>query len=125
MTYGSLIVAESLLILYIGLGYFGLASNIDKLHTFIFAWLTLLGYYTVLSIRERKHFWESRPSMWLAIALVLNTVIVYLVSTIGVPGLASITSPEFLFLLAYGFVSCLLINDFVKVPLEKMYGVAL
>jgi H+-transporting ATPase len=125
VTYGSLIVAESLLVLYIGLGYFGLASSIDKLHTFIFAWLTLSGYYTVLSIRERKHFWESRPSMWLAVALVLNTLIVCIISTIGFPGLAAITSLEFLFLLAYGFASCLLVNDFVKVPLAKMFGVAL
>jgi H+-transporting ATPase len=125
VSYGSMIVAESLLVLYIGMGYFGLDSNIEKLRTFIFVWLTLSGYYTVLSIRERKHFWESRPSMWLAFALVINTVIVYVVSTIGLPGLASITSLEFLFLLAYGFTSCLLVNDLVKVPLAKIFGVAL
>lgn len=78
-----------------------------------------------MSIRERKHFWESKPSMWLALALVVNTVIVFMVSTIGLPGLASITSSEFIFLLAYGFVSCLLINDFAKVPLARTFGVAL
>jgi H+-transporting ATPase len=125
VSYGSLIIAESLLILYIGMGYFGLDSSIEKLRTFIFVWLTLSGYYTVLSIRERKHFWNSKPSLWLALALVLNTVIVYIISTIGLPGLASITSLEFVFLLAYGFVSCLLMNDLVKVPLTKIFGVVL
>jgi H+-transporting ATPase len=125
VSYGSLIVAESLLLLYIGMGYFGLASNIEKLQTFIFVWLTMSGYYTVLSIRERKHFWDSRPSLWLTLALVLNTVIVYIISTIGLPGLSSITSLEFVFLLVYGFVVCLLINDLVKVPLTKVFGVAL
>jgi len=125
VSYGSLIIAESLLILYIGMRYFGLDSNIKKLQTFIFVWLTLSGYYTVLSIREKGHFWESKPSLWLSLALVLNTVIVYVISTIGLPGLASITSLEFFFVLAYGFVFCLLINDLVKVPLAKLFDVAL
>ena len=125
VSYGSLIVAESLLILYIALGFFGLDSNLGKLQTFIFVWLTLSGYYTVISIRERRHFWESRPSKWLAFALVLNTLIVYVISTIGLPGLAPITSIEYLFILAYGFVFCLLVNDLVKVPLAKMFDVAI
>ncbi|MGD0805602.1 MAG: plasma-membrane proton-efflux P-type ATPase [Candidatus Bathyarchaeia archaeon] len=125
VSYGSLIVAESLLILYIALVFFGLDSNLLKLQTFIFVWLTLSGYYTVLSIRERRHFWESRPSRWLAFALVLNTLIVYVISTIGLPGLAPITSIEFLFIIAYGFAFCLLVNDLVKVPLAKLFDVAI
>ena len=125
VSYGSLIIVESLLLLYIGMGYFGLDSDIEKLRTFVFVWLTLSGYYTVLSIRERKHFWDSKPSLWLTLALVLNTVIVFIISTVGLPGLASITVLEFVFLLAYGFVSCLLINDLVKVPLTKIFDVAL
>jgi len=125
VSYGSLIVAESLLILYIGMGYFGLFSNIAKLQTFIFVWLTLSGYYTVISIRERKHFWDSKPSLWLSLALAINTTIVYIISTMGLPGLVSITSVEFFFIMAYGFMACLMINDSVKVPLAKMFGVAL
>jgi H+-transporting ATPase len=125
VSYGSLIIAESLLILYIARGFFGLDSNLLKLQTFIFVWLTLSGYYTVISIRERRHFWESRPSKWLAFALILNTLIVYIISTIGLPGLAPVTSLEFIFILVYGFIFCLLVNDLVKVPLAKMFDVAI
>jgi H+-transporting ATPase len=125
VSYGSLIIAESLLILYIALGFFGLNSNLGKLQTFIFVWLTLSGYYTVISIRERRHFWDSRPSKWLSFALLINTVIVYLISTIGLPGLAPISSIEFLFIIVYGFVFCLLVNDLVKVPLAKEFNVAI
>ena len=125
VSYGSLIIAESLLILYIALGFFGLDSNLGKLQTFIFVWLSLSGYYTVLSIRERRHFWESMPSKWLALALVLNTLVVYVISTMGLPGLDPITSPEFLFIILYGFVFCLLVNDLVKVPLAKQFNVAI
>ena len=124
VSYGSLIIAESLLILYMALGFFGLDSNLGKLQTFIFVWLTLSGYYTVLSIRERRHFWESRPSKWLVFALVLNTLIVYIISTIGFPGLVPITSLEFFFIIVYGFVFCLLVNDLVKVPLTRKFNVA-
>jgi hypothetical protein len=119
-----MIIAESLLVLFIGLGYFGLNTNTEKLRTFIFVWLTLSGYYTVLSIRESRHFWDSKPSTWLASALAINTAIVYVISTIGLPGLTPITSFEFLFILAYGLV-CLFINDFVKVPLAKTFNVAI
>lgn len=125
VSYGSLIIAESLLVLYIALGFFGLDSNLGKLQTFIFVWLTLSGYYTVLSIRERKHFWESTPSKWLSLALALNTILVYIISTIGLPGLSPITSVEFLFILVYGFVFCLLVNDLAKVPLAQRFGVAI
>ena len=83
------------------------------------------GYYTVISIRERRHFWESRPSKWLTFALAINTLVVYVISTIGLPGLAPITSVEFLFIIAYGFVFCLLLNDLVKVPLAKKFNVAI
>lgn len=91
-------------------------ANLGKLQTFIFVWLTLSGYYTVLSIRDRRHFWESRSSKWLSLALVLNILIVYAISTMGLPGLTLITNPEFLFIIGYGFVFCLLVNDLVKVP---------
>jgi H+-transporting ATPase len=125
VSYGSLIIAESLLLLYIALGFFALDTNLGKLQTFIFVWLTLSGYYTVISIRERRHFWESRPSKWLAFALLINTLIVYVISTIGFPGLPPITSYEFLFIIVYGFVFCLLLNDLAKVPLAKRFDVAI
>jgi H+-transporting ATPase len=123
--YGSMIVAESLLILYLGMNYFSLGDDLETLRTFIFVWLTLSGYFTVLSVRERRHFWDSRPSKWLAIALVVNTAVVYLISTIGLPGLASISPAMYLFIFAYGLVTCLLVNDLVKVPLAEDLNVAL
>ena len=125
VSYGSLLVAESLLILFIGMKYFDLETSIGKLQTFIFVWLTLSGYYTVLSIRERRYFWVSKPSIWLSLALILNMIVVYILSTTGLPGLSSITSFEFVFLMVYGFVVCLLLNDYVKVHLAITFHVTL
>jgi len=119
---GLSMVAESLLLLFIGFAYFGLYDSIDRLHTFIFDWLTFSGYFTVLTVRERKHFWESKPSKPLTLSIAINMAIVLLISILGIPGLTSITTIEFSTVLAYSFVTCLLVNDFIKILLAKRFG---
>jgi H+-transporting ATPase len=122
---GTLMVIESLLLLYIGLLRFNLGDNIEQLRTFVFDFLVFSGYFTVMTVRERKHFWESKPSRPLALAMTINSIIVSLISTVGVPGLASITLLELLTVLAYSFVTCLLLNDFVKMLVVKKIGARL
>ena len=119
---GLLMVAESMLLLYIGFSYFGLYNSIDQLHTFVFVWLTFSGYFTVLTVRERKHFWESKPSKPLILSIVVNMIIVSVISILGIPGLSSVTPIVFLTVLAYSFVTCLLANDFIKVFLARRFG---
>jgi H+-transporting ATPase len=123
--YGIIIVIESMLLLYIGFSYFGLYNNIDQLHTFVFVWLTLSGYFTVLSIRERRHFWTSKPSNPLILSLAINSVIVFLMSIFGIPGLTSITLTEFATILTYSFFTCLIINDSTKTSLAERFEVAI
>ncbi len=125
IVYASFIVVESLGILYIGMYWFRLAGDLLRLQTFVFVWLTLSGYYTVLSIRERRHFWDSTPSKWLALALAINSVLVFIISTVGISDLTPIDPTMYLFILVYGFFTCLLLNDFVKVPLAKDLNVQL
>jgi len=119
---GLSMVAESMLLLYVGFLYFELYNSVDQLHTFVFVWLTFSGYFTVLTVRERKHFWESKPSKPLLLSIVINMIIVSLISIIGMPGIASVTPIEFLTVLAYSFVTCLLMNDFIKIFLARRFG---
>ncbi|MBO3803960.1 MAG: plasma-membrane proton-efflux P-type ATPase [Candidatus Brockarchaeota archaeon] len=121
---GILMVFESLGILYIGLSYFGLLERIDQLHTFVFNFLTFSGYFTVLAVRERRHFWESRPSRALAFAIATNMAIVSLISIIGIPGVAPIDPGKLLAVVSYSFATFLL-NDLVKVFLVRRIGAAL
>ncbi len=123
VVYGILIVAESLLLLYLGFTFFGLSDNIDRLHTFVFVWLTLSGYFTVLTVRERRHFWDSMPSRALSVSLVINSIAVLLISTIGIPGLTPIGPFEFLTVLAYSFGTCLLLNDAAKTMMSRRLGI--
>jgi len=120
---GILTVFESFLMLYLGLSYFGPHKSIDQLHTFVFDFLVFSGYFTVLTVRERRHFWESEPSKPLILSIVINTLIVLSISVFGMPGLVPINPIEVSVILAYSFVTCLLANDLVKVFLFRKSGV--
>jgi len=122
---GTLMVVESLFLLYIGLLWFDLYNSIEQLRTFVFDFLVFSGYFTVMTVRERKHFWESKPSKLLALAMILNSIIVSVISITGAPGLSSITPSELLTVLTYSFVTCLLLNDFVKVFMVEKTGAIL
>jgi len=119
---GLLMVAESILLLYIGLWVFHLGNNIDQLHTFVFVWLTFSGYFTVMVVRERKHFWASRPSKPLMFALLVNSIIVAVLSLIGLPELAAISPVEFIVVITYALITCLIINDYLKVFLVRRFA---
>jgi H+-transporting ATPase len=125
VVYGAVIVPESLLLVYIGLGWFGLGSNIAQLQTFVFVWLTLADYSTVLVVRERRHFWESRPSRPLLVAILLDIGIVLFISVFGMPMVASIPLLLFSTILVYALVASLLLNDFIKVFLARRFGIRL
>jgi H+-transporting ATPase len=118
---GIMMVIESFILLHIGLAYFGLSGSVGKLQTFVFDFLVLLSLFNVLIIRERKHFWESRPSRFLIAAIVADAIIVVLISVLGIPELHSISLVEALFVLAYSALVCFLVNDFVKVRLIKRF----
>ncbi len=119
---GILMVAESMLLLYIGLLQFDIRSNIEQVRTFVFDFLVFSGYFTVIALRERKHFWKSMPSRPLLLAITVNSIAVSLISIWGVRGLASITPFALLTVLVYSFVTCLLLNDFVKVFMVESMG---
>ncbi|MFX1563002.1 MAG: plasma-membrane proton-efflux P-type ATPase, partial [Promethearchaeota archaeon] len=117
--YGILVITESMIVLYLGFLLFGLNSDINQLHTFVFVWLTMSGYFTVLSVRERKHFWNSKPSRPLGFAIAVNSIIVFLFAIFGIPGLVSISPIAYLLVLVYAFAAILLINDPIKTFLIK------
>jgi len=119
MLLGILTVAESFLLLFIGFSVFDLRSDPGRLQTFAFAYLVFLGVLNVLTLRERGHFWESRPSNALVLFIVADIVVVTLLSMIGLPGLPAIPITEIVVALAFSLATCFLVNDFVKVTLMR------
>jgi H+-transporting ATPase len=116
---GVAMVAEALLLLWIGWSRFGLATNENALYTFSFLLLLYFAVFSVLSARERHWFWATAPSKPLAIALVADALTGTGLTFAGLPGLLPLPLWQTLAIFAYALVSCLVVNDAVKVAMIK------
>jgi len=77
------------LILVFSLAVFGAARlllhlPLAQVQTLVFLTLVFTGQATVYLVRERGHFWHSRPSGWMLLASLLDICVVTLLATQGV-----------------------------------------
>jgi H+-transporting ATPase len=119
MLIGIASVIESLFFTYIGVKYFALLNNVNQLHTFGFELLMLSGMLTIFVVRERGHFWNSRPSNTLLISIIADIALAVAISTFGIPGITPIPLIDSLTLLALSVIFMLFVNDFVKIAVIK------
>jgi H+-transporting ATPase len=120
---GAATLAELFGLLYLATHYLGLSSDIKLLQTFIFTSLLYMGLFTVLIVRERGHFWNSRPSTTLGLSILVDIVLVGAIVTIGLPGVKPIPLVDVLGLIAYLAGFSFLVNDQIKRLLMKRFGV--
>jgi len=116
---GVAMVAEALLFVYIGWSRFGLATNDNALYTFSFLTLLYFAVFSIVSARERRWFWTTIPSKTLIVALALDTLVGTGLTLVGLPGLMPLPWWRMLTILAYAMVSCLVVNDAVKVAMIR------
>jgi hypothetical protein len=116
---GAAMVAEALFLLYIGWSRFGLANNDNALYTFSFLTLLYLAVFSIVSARERRWFWTTMPSKTLMTALTLDALVGTGLALVGLPGLMPLPWWQTLTILAYAMVSCLVVNDAVKVAMIR------
>lgn len=84
---GLLMLVEALALLAYGWHRFGLADGGGRLQTFTFQTLLFFALFSILSVRERRAFWASRPSLLLASAIFADAVVGIV---IGMHGLAEL-----------------------------------
>lgn len=116
---GVAMVAETLLLLWFGWSHFGLASNNGALYTFSFLMLLYFAVFSVVSARERRRFWATAPSKMCLSALATDALLGTAVTYVGLPGLLPLPWWETLAIFAYAAVSCLVLNDTVKVAMIR------
>jgi len=116
---GVAMVAEALLFLKIGWSHFGLAADNNALYTFSFLMLLYFAVFSVVSARERHAFWSTMPSKSLMAALTADALTGTLLTRVGLPGLRPLPWFQTLAILGYAMVSCLIVNDAVKVAMIK------
>ncbi|MDE1839308.1 MAG: plasma-membrane proton-efflux P-type ATPase [Thaumarchaeota archaeon] len=112
-----LAVIEGVVLTMVGLNYFGLGSNIHKLYTFTFSYLVIESLFSLMIIRERGHFWKSRPSNILLITTISEIAIVSAISILGFWELGPLGYIPLLAIIVYSFVASFLVNDILKVYL--------
>ncbi len=84
-------------------------------------YLTLLYFavFSVVSARERRAFWSTRPSRWLIGTLTAEALVGTAVTRVGLPDLQALPWAETAGIFAYALVACLLVNDLLKVGLIR------
>ncbi|MGF3521951.1 MAG: plasma-membrane proton-efflux P-type ATPase [Candidatus Bathyarchaeia archaeon] len=118
-TMGILMTIEGAVLTVLCLSYFGLSGNVEQVYTFGFAYLNFHGILTLMIVRERNHFWKSRPSTFLLGTVAVEILFVTIISLVGFLELASLNYVVVLTILGYALAVTLFINDPVKVYLIR------
>ena len=116
---GVAMVAETLLLLWIGWSHFGLATDSHALDTFSFLTLLYFCVFSVVSVRERRWFWATLPGKSFMVALVAGALVGTILTLVGLPGLLPLPWWQTLAIFTYAMLSCLVVNDALKVALIK------
>ena len=116
---GVAMVAETLLLLWIGWAHFGLATNDSALYTFSFLMLLYFAVFSIVSARERSWFWTTLPSRTFLLALAADAIVGTVLTFVGLPGLKPLPWWQMLAVFVYAMLSCLVLNDAVKVTMIK------
>jgi H+-transporting ATPase len=84
-----------------------------NLQTLLFVMLVYSGQGTIYLVRERKHFWNSKPSKWMLIGTTVDILVVGLLAT---QGILMAPIPVLLVVEIIGVVTIyLILLDFIKV----------
>jgi H+-transporting ATPase len=116
---GLLMVLEAFGLLFIGIKFFNILSDEQTLYMFSFQTLLLFAIFSIFVVRERGHFWQSKPGKALLIASSVDLVLAMLISLIGVPGLNPLPPNLTIIILGYPLLFSLIINDLIKSSLRK------
>jgi H+-transporting ATPase len=106
----------------LAVGRFGINLGVEALQTLAFVVLVFGSQATLYAIRQRRHMWGSRPSLWLAVSTVADIAIA---SILAVGGIAMTPLPALLIagVLAASAAFAVFL-DVVKVPVFARLKIA-
>jgi H+-transporting ATPase len=111
------VLVESFLDLWLARGVFGL--GLQQTQTLIFVMLVFSGQATVYVVRERGHFWKSRPVNWLVAATCFDVVVVSALAVGGVL-MTPLALPYVLLVLAIAGAFMVLMDPLKVVVLRRL-----
>ena len=117
-TLAALILTLSFSVFFVGRGVLHLP--LGQLQTLVFLMLVFSGQGAVYLVRERYHFWHSRPSRWLLLSSALDIAAVSVLATQGI--LMAAISPALVGALLLLVLAFLTVVDFIKVQVFRRSG---
>jgi H+-transporting ATPase len=111
---GVLTLIEALGLLAFGWQRFGLSTHAGLLQTFTFQTFLFFALTSLVSMRERRAFWRSRPSAALAASLAAAAIVGTVIGLRGVAELSPLPFGESALIFGYAAVCSLGSNDLVK-----------
>jgi H+-transporting ATPase len=111
---GVMTLIEALGLLAIGWHRFGISSDAGRLQTFTFQTFLFFALTSLVSMRERRAFWRSRPSTALAASLGAAAVVGTVIGLHGVAELSPLPLAESAFIFGFTAICSLGPNDLVK-----------
>ncbi len=112
-------LAEALALLAFALRHFHF--SVGQQHTFSFLTLLFFALFSIVSIRERRFFWASRPSRVLASALAADAGLGLLLSHVGLADLQPLPPVVSALVAFYALLCCLGPNDILKARLVRRF----
>ncbi|MCC8153053.1 MAG: hypothetical protein LIP01_01865 [Tannerellaceae bacterium] len=116
---GILMTIEALALLFIGWYYFDLKSNEGQLYTFSFITLLFFSLVVVFVIREKRHFWSSKPGTIDTVVLAADFIGGAVLSQTGLFELKPLPFHATLFVIGWVLFFSLTLNDYVKYRMYK------
>ena len=116
---GIAMLVETLGFLWLAWSRVDLAADDRALYTFSFLLLLYFAVFSVVSARERQGFWATMPGKAVVSSLVAEALVGTGLTRVGLPGLMPLSWPLTLGIFAYAAVSCLVVNDAIKVAMIK------
>jgi H+-transporting ATPase len=106
----------------VAVGRFEIGVGIEELRTLAFVALVFGSQATIYAIRQRRHLWGSRPSLWLAVSSVADVLIA---STLAVGGIGMTPLPALTVAAAFAAaVALAFVLDVVKLAVFARLGIA-
>jgi H+-transporting ATPase len=115
---GAFLVVEGASIIFIGTGYYHM--ELETLQTFVLLTLVFTSQFRVLIVRERGHFWSSRPGRELTLSSLATVIGFALLGIYGVI-LPPITLAQVLFVLGFSAIFTLAV-DYPKYYAFRKFG---
>jgi H+-transporting ATPase len=96
-------------------GIFGLGLNLGSIRTLAFLALVFGSQTSIYAIRERRHFWQSRPSLWVAASSLAAIAIAAIMAITGFAMIA--VSPLLVLATLLSATLFALLLDTIKIPI--------